>query len=310
MSKNENKQKLRVSVILPVFNADQYLSIAIESVLDQSYSNFELLLHDDGSTDSSLRILQRYAKLDSRIHVTSAPNCGIVATLNFLTQRAKGEYLARMDADDICFPDRLEKQVRFLDDYPHIGVVGTYVRCIDKDNRLICDFKGPLQHEQIDKAHLTNGAPRLWHPSIMMRSQELKKVAGYSTAFPYVEDYDLWLRMAEKTRLATLPEVLIYYRLHVGNTSFTKRSQQVEATHAVLLSTYKRRGMVPPKKIPRENKGSPTVQDLMIRWVWWSLQAGNLQTSRFYAFKVLRCSPLSMRAWKMLIIVLRRSIKG
>src|SRR6056297_814950 len=172
----------RISVILPVYNAEPYLADAIESVLGQTYTNFELLIHDDGSTDGSIDILRDFAQQDSRIIMSSGVNQGVFATRNELQNKARGEFLAVMDADDICLPDRFEKQIPYLDAHPNCIALGARELTIDHKGRRIVALTLPLKHEEIDALNL-RGLTSIRHPTVMMRREIVLQAGGYN------EDY-------------------------------------------------------------------------------------------------------------------------
>lgn len=198
-----------VSVLMPVFNGEKYLGEAINSILSQSYTNFEFLILDDGSTDKSVSIVKSYT--DRRIkHIIAPQNCGIEKTLNKGLQLAQGEYIARMDCDDISYPRRLERQVSFMESNQDIGVLGAAMR-IKKYPFQSTVRRWPATDDEI-KVHLLFQNP-LSHPVIMMRKT---MVAGflYPEDCKYAEDYRLWTILAHHAKFANLPDVLLQYRTH------------------------------------------------------------------------------------------------
>src|SRR5580700_3628902 len=153
-----------VSVLMPVFNAQKYLALAVESVLDQTFREFELIAVDDGSSDGSSGILEEFARQDTRVRVISRPNTGIVGALNDALAVARGELLARMDSDDVCLPGRFEAQVKYMREHPEVVLAGTQVMVIDEDGDSIAPLRGlVLEHEQIEQALLATNWP-LVHP--------------------------------------------------------------------------------------------------------------------------------------------------
>lgn len=294
---------------MPAFDAARYLRQAVESILGQSFGDFEFIVVDDGSSDDTLAMLRDYAAKDPRLRVFARDHEGLVAALNFGIGQARGVYLARMDTDDIAMPDRFEKQVAALDADPSLGVLGSFVEAIDEGGRPICRFEAPTAHEDLDRAHLQGGAPRIWHPAVMMRTEILRRAGGYSADYPYTEDYELWLRMAEISRLANLPEPLLRYRLHLGSVSVTKRDWQAEATARVLRDTRRRRGLPAAERKPGQAR-VPSELDVVRKWGWWALGAGNLGTARHYAVESLRRAPFSRRSLALLVSVLRARRAG
>lgn len=204
-------QQPRLSVAMAVYNNAPFLAEAIDSILAQTISDFEFLIVNDGSTDGSAAIIDSYAERDARVRAIHQPNRGLVASLNRMVEEARAPLIARMDGDDISLPTRFERQLAFLDANPDYGVVGTSTHDIDEHGRLSLneDFH-PLDHDAF-LAALETG-PWLCHPSVVIRRDVLRAVGGYRAAFRHCEDYDLWLRLSEVTRLCTIPDRLFHYR--------------------------------------------------------------------------------------------------
>lgn len=215
-----------VSVILPVFNAEKYLSQAIESILEQSYTHFELLILNDGSSDRSVEIIQSYSDSRIRFH-DSRQNTGLVSQLNKGLQHSAGQYIARMDADDIALPNRLKDQVDFLEQNPSVGLCGCFVVAFD-DRKEYFKSLLPATHDEIC-AFLLFGSP-FFHPSIMIRKSVLtENKIVYATGTDSSEDYYLFVDLHDKTRLANVPGVGLRYRLHASNMSKTHGDFQKRA---------------------------------------------------------------------------------
>ena len=201
----------RISVAMSVYNNAAFLDEAIASIRTQSFADFELLIVDDGSTDGSAAIIDAHAAADRRIRVLRQSNCGLIASLNRAVAEARGELIARMDGDDRSLPDRFARQIAFLDANPDHGVVGTNTHDMDEAGQIHeCTDFHPLTHEAL-LAALSQGSP-MCHPSVMMRTEVLRAVGGYHAAYRHCEDYDLWLRLSARTRLANLPDRLLLYR--------------------------------------------------------------------------------------------------
>lgn len=171
------KQPL-VSVLMPAYNAEKYITEAIESILNQTYKNFEFIIIDDCSTDKTWKIIQKYQKKDQRIIIfRNKENLNLGKTLNLGINNAKGKYIARMDADDISLPYRLEMQVKFLEDNPRVGIVGSNLIIIDKNNYPIATRRYPLKDKDIrNKIFLYNPFA---HPVIMYRKNVVQKAGLY-----------------------------------------------------------------------------------------------------------------------------------
>jgi len=198
-----------VSVILPVYNAEAYIVESIESMLNQTYENIELILINDGSTDSSLEIMQSYN--DARIEIISRENRGLIASLNEGIKKAKGKYIARMDADDISLSQRLQKQVVFMENSPEIGICGTAVIMFGEGIQEKV-WRLSLEDECIKTELLFSSA--LAHPTVMMKKVLIDEYQlFYDAGFKHAEDFELWTRFAEHSSLANLPEPLLKYRV-------------------------------------------------------------------------------------------------
>lgn len=296
----------RVSVLMPVRDGARYLAPAVESILRQSHGDFEFLVVDDGSADATGEILARFAEVDGRVRVLRRDATGTTPALNLVIAEARGAYLARMDADDVARPERFARQVAALDADPGLGAVGSFVEYIDAEDRPIRIFEAPVTHEAIDRAHLDEGVPRLWHPAAMLRAEVVRRIGGYDEGYRYGQDYDLWLRLAEVARLANLPEVLLGYRVHLGSVSATKRDVQNELAWRALDAALARRGISGGRRRAFPLPESETA--IMRKWAWWALGAGNLGTARHYALQSLRRAPLSRDSLALGASVLRASL--
>lgn len=213
-----------VSVILPVYNAQKYLSKAIESIVDQSYQEIELIIINDGSTDDSLDIIKKYLELDSRIKLITRKNKGLVYSLNEGVKKSKGAYIARMDADDISLKDRIKKQVNILDSKPDIDIVGCHYKLINQYDELTGIIYVPIKRDDIlfSLCYTTPAA----HPSIMLR-RSLFDIQQYEE--DPVEDYLLWTKLYNKN-IFNIDEPLLLYRYHYGDSfSDTKRISMMES---------------------------------------------------------------------------------
>lgn len=228
-----------ISVLLPVCNGEQFLRQALDSVLAQSLRDHEVIVVDDGSTDRTAEILKEYQSSDDRVAVNHQAASGIVASLNTALGLASGEYIARMDCDDIAIPDRFERQIRFLHEHPGVGVLGGSAVVIDIDGRPIGSLRYPVEDRQIRAALVETNA--FCHPATMMRRSALQAVGGYRHAFPHAEDYDLWLRISEHFQMANLREAVLRYRFHAGQVSIRELQQQLLEVVAARVSLKLRR---------------------------------------------------------------------
>ena len=201
-----------VSVVMPVRDGERFLRAAIDSVLAQTLADFELIIIDDGSNDSTPAILAEAARRDPRIVVVTKGRVGIVAALNVGLAMARAPLVARFDADDIALPERLALQVEAMQREPARGLLGGFAETIDENGLSLGIRKPPVSHEAL-LAALGRDSPFI-HSTIMFRTDTVRALGGYRAALEAAEDYDLWLRMAERTRIANLPATLVRYRVH------------------------------------------------------------------------------------------------
>jgi glycosyltransferase involved in cell wall biosynthesis len=221
----EDEAKLHVpliGVVMPVFNAQKYLRMALNSLVSQHCRDFEVLAVNDGSTDSSGNILGEYAARDKRIRVFNMPcNSGVTKALNYGLLVSRSKYVARMDADDVCLPDRLRKQLAFMDDNRDVDILGTCFDSMNEDlSRVNWHNELPTSPEQV--AETMPSRCCIGHPTVMMRRRVVESIGGYdeSPECRAVEDYELWLRALSKgMRIANLPEFLLQHREHEGQVS-------------------------------------------------------------------------------------------
>jgi len=220
-------KKPLVSVIMAVYNGEKFLREAIESILNQTYANFEFLIINDGSTDLTEEIILSYSDLRIR-YIKNETNLKLIASLNKGLDLANGKYIARMDADDISLPKRLEKQVDFLEENQEIGVLGTGVKTIGLENNYEVHFK--QGHNQIRFELFFHNY--LHHPTVMLRNDLIKKNKIYYENYLHAEDYALWIKLTEFTKIDILPEILLNYRIHESNISeIHKNQQQIQTSY-------------------------------------------------------------------------------
>lgn len=288
---------------MAVYNAERWLAEAIESVLAQTLDDFEFLIHDDGSTDGSSAILAEYAARDSRIIVSSGENRGLVRSLNLLIDAARGELLARMDADDVCLPDRFEKQVAYLDAHPDCVVLGGGETVVDEKGRPINDLRVPLTHEEIDANNL-RGVTSIRHPTVMMRREAVLRAGCYDASYRAAQDLDLWLRMAEIGRLANLDDILIRYRIHDKSISGGKRELQRDMCRRACEAVWTRRGLTGMSFDYGDWRMADTRKsrrEFFLRYGWQAWNNGYRATWRHYALRSVVLAPFSRAAWSLLI---------
>lgn len=220
-----------ISILISVHDGECYLLQALNSLLCQTFQDFEIIVINDASCDGTGRIIEEYAKREPRMRVlTNYTNLGLARSLNLALEQARCEYIARMDADDVSLPFRLEKQLAFMEAHPEVGVLGTAVEVIDSAGQVIAQRKYPVEPILI-RWHLAFENP-LCHPSVMARKALLLR-DFYNPSLNTAQDYDLWSRLAGKTRLANLPDVHLQLRKHGENLTYRKGIQQRENSYQI-----------------------------------------------------------------------------
>lgn len=221
---------------MSVYNGEKYLSEAIESILHQIFSDFEFLIINDGSTDRSVEIIKQYN--DPRILLVHNPtNVGLAVSLNKGIDLAQGQYIARMDSDDISHPERLKKQVEFMDTHSEIGICGTWTESINelKPEHSGRIWKGPISNDEIKVSLIFESA--LAHPSVIIRkSRFAEHNLSYNSSFVTAQDFDLWHQCSEHFALANLPEVLLKYR--ITSSSISRRVMGGEKQQEIMKQIY------------------------------------------------------------------------
>ena len=292
-----------VSVLTPVYNAEPHLAEALESVLGQSFADFELIIVDDGSTDGSSDVIRRFAERDRRIVARFCPRRGVAAARNECVHLARAELLAVMDADDVAEPVRLEVQLGYLEGHPECVALGGQMLYVDEDGDPLWPSQLPLDHDAIDARLMAGYGGALANPTAVLRRAAVIEVGGYRGHFKFgAEDYDLLLRLAELGRLANLPDILVRYRLH--DESLTARFT-IEQRELLLLAIRKacaRRGIdfrPPGITLPG---GASRILELAHR-AMKAREHGYLGTARKYAIRTLGAAPLSPLAWRVATVV-------
>lgn len=227
-----------ISVVMSVYNAEKYLDEAIESILNQTYKDFEFIIINDGATDKSLEIIEKYKNQDDRIVLISRENRGLIASLNEGIEKARGKYIARMDADDISLPKRFEEQVEFMES-ENIDICGGNYLSINSDGSLFSLNLTPQSHE-LCTLSLVSKVP-FAHPTVMIRKEFLEKYSleyGQSN-FQKAEDLDLWLRMHEKgAKFGNISELILKYRIIDNSLSKVNDKKIRQETTSMLNDFY------------------------------------------------------------------------
>lgn len=290
-----------ISIVLPVYNAERYLAAAVQSLLDQSFTRFELLAVNDGSVDRSLEILQQLARRDRRVRVLSRPNTGIVGALNDGIAASTAPLIARMDADDFALPERLAAQYAYMQAHRECVALGTAVDFMDEHNARVMACPRPLQHEQIEAGLLKGDGGMIIHPSAVFRRDALLSIGGYRLSAQYVEDLDIYLRLAMVGRLANLPETLLCYRIHTKSINFTKNTNRHRTKLGVMAEAFRARGLpFRSEDIPDRNAswGNPVLR--YREWAATALQFGSRGVAVRHGLAACRLDPLNLQSWRSL----------
>ena len=280
-----NTQNPKVTVFIPVYNREQYVGEAIESILAQTFSDFEILVVDDGSTDRSVDKIRSYT--DARIRlISNEENLGIPKTRNKGVELARGQYMAMLDSDDRAFPDRLEKQVAFLDLHPDYAQIGSWCRMMDAQGHVLNKIKRqPVLPNDIHAQFLFRCA--MSNRSIMARTAILQEY-GYRNDFPRCQDYELHVRLAKKYKLGNIPECLVYGRIHpqqiTGQTSElgdAKKQEIISRQLHELGVQFSQEDLAPHLTLSRMQKSHFVPDADYLKWAreWLGrLQRANRQT--------------------------------
>jgi glycosyltransferase involved in cell wall biosynthesis len=254
----------KISVVMPAYNAAAFVDEAVGSILGQTFRDFEFIIIDDGSTDATASILKRYAALDGRIRLHHQENLGLIAALNRGCRLARGEYIARMDADDISLPRRLERQLEYVERHPPIGIVGTWIYNIDGNGAVKRAWRPPTKPKVLEWTHFFGVC--VSHPTVLMRRRVLENLGFYRDGTAHVEDVDLWLRASSITAFGNVPEILFKYRTWEESVSHTHRRRARES-HVRLLAAFIKDflGVEPPAETVaglRQTRAGPAFESL------------------------------------------------
>lgn len=227
-----------ITVLMALYNGGEYLKQSVQSVLDQTYDNFEFLIVNDCSTDDSLKIIESFHDKRIKVH-SNARNLGQTPSLNLGLKLAKGDYFARIDGDDVALPQWLKAQVNAIEEYPDHSVISSYAVAIDEKNRLKKVYAPPLESDDIILRSLI--APPIHHVGSILKKKDIIQVGGYNERYIYAADYELWERLINNDfKITTTPEILVAIREH---------------SHSVSRSEHGRRDLVEVREIAGRNIG-------------------------------------------------------
>ena len=290
-----------VSVVMPVYNSERYVARAVESILCQTFGDFEFIIIDDGSTDDSGGILEDFAVKDRRIRLVRRANTGYAVALNEGLGMARGEFVARMDSDDVSRPERFARQVEFLRAKPEVVAVGGQVVVIDPDGDAMWPMDHcPTGHEAIDADHINGVGGRIMHPAAMFRRYSLERVGGYRTEFEPAEDLDLFLRLAEVGRLANVESIVLEYRVHLRSVSLTRAREQTISVNKTTAEARARRGMTPAATVEVRDFEGLREEKILESWARRAYRRGDYAMARKHALRAIQLDCASAASWRLL----------
>jgi len=271
----------KVSVVMPVYDSEPYLRAAMDSILGQTFEDLEfIIISEHGTSNDALAVIESYS--DERIrHIHNTSRLGLVGSLNLGLEHARGEYVARMDADDVSLAERIRKQVQFLDQHPNVGVLGTWYEVIDEAGRIVAEQRPPPEPMLTKWLLLFVDTTAMGHPTAMVRRSVYEKLGGYRSEPLHAEDYELWVRAARITEIANLTETLVRLRTHGRQiSSLYNRIQLQNATavseSAVIAALGKKpephvlHAVVRPRYVVRGRdayEAAKVTQDLCMRYI-------------------------------------------
>ncbi len=294
-----------ISVVMPVFNGAKYLRQALASIRWQTFTDWELVCVNDGSTDASGEILRQFAAEDARIRLLEQENRGIVGALNRGVQAARGPWIARMDSDDIALPQRLATQHEFVQQNPDCLAVGSDVLLIDPQGSPVREERYATTHVEIEHNLLTRQAGSLAHPAVLMHRDTVIELGMYRQKFQWIEDADLWLRLARHGRLANISHVLLHYRLHAQSISATRQAEQQQRMWQMLAEAHSERGLPAPAPLalPRRKRRSTAVG----KWARQAARAGYIRTALTNLRHQIAAEPFSILTTRVAAETLARA---
>jgi len=273
----------------------------VQSVLEQTFTDFEFVIIDDGSTDGSTELLRKLADQDPRIVLIARENKGLIVSLNEGIDKARGQLIARMDGDDLCLPERFEQQVAFMREHPEASVVSCRVLCIDAQGWPIGEAHDNTTHQQLEDAMWGRGyGGWLSHPGAMIRTSMVRQVGGYKLEYPHAEDFELWLRLAEVGTLNALPQVLLRYRKHTQSVSAQHSGKQWDSTMKAVRDAAARRGVDPPDPKVYGTVKPLTAADVRYRIAEHATQSGHKLTALKHNAMRLITAPARRSLWQRL----------
>jgi glycosyltransferase involved in cell wall biosynthesis len=304
----DNKENPKISVIIPVYNSEKYLDEAVQSILDQTFSEFELIIINDGSTDSSLAMLKKWAEKDRRIRLFDQENAGRSFTRNRGLELAESEYIAMLDSDDIALPTRLEVHYEFMENNPEVVIVGAQIEGICMKGLSLFYSGTPLfDHNEIETALLNDHGVQLCQGASLMRKSAALKVGGYNEKYTVGEDTDLFLRMALIGKLANVSNVLLKYRQHIESATNASNSDIYRNSMLRIEKAWLDRGETSPPDFKHWSEGMQvrTPKDDLLQWGWNALAKRDKKITKYYAKRLLFMRSFDLDVLRFYFCILR-----
>ncbi len=281
-----------ISVAMAAHNGERFLPEAIDSILNQSFRDFELLMVDDASSDGTRQIILDRARRDSRVRpILRDEQTRLAGSLNLCLEAARGRYIARMDADDIALPERFARQYAYLEEHPEIAALGSAVQVIDEDGDPIALLGYPNDPKLVESYSLAGYTP-LCHPSTMIRREALRRIDGYDSTVHFCEDYDLWIRLSAVGRLANIDDVLLQYRVHIHSLTYVNHRKKTSMVQAALDRACAQRGL-PKIQLAEAHCDREVVDPLALRrkLILRAFRGGNMRTGLKHFHTPWRTAP-------------------
>ena len=289
------RREPQISVVMSVYNGAAFVGEALESILAQTWSDFEFIIINDGATDASPTIVRDFACRDPRIHVYDRPNRGLTASLNDGLALARGKYIARMDADDISEKHRFAEQLAYLEAHSDCVAAGCYVKVIGANGVVRQDRILETEHNAIEEQLLMGRGDSIPHPGVMYRKEAVLRIGGYREQFRTAQDLDLYLRLAQIGKLTNVPRFLLRYRRHGETVGATNAKRQFSDVIQIVDDAYRARMLVNPG-IAKARWRSKLLEQTSHRALA-AAEAGHFGEAMMIAIRGCLWSPLEVRSW-------------
>lgn len=302
---NVSHRRPHLSVLVAAYNTVEYVSEALQSISNQSYKDFELVVIDDGSTDGTLDVLNSHAKKEPRMRLISRANKGLIETRNELLQAAEGDLIAWMDSDDISTPDRLARQVSALTSNKNLVCIGGFAQCIDPDGEKLNLERYPIHHPEILLAQMKGGGMRF--PTTMARKAHAIKVGGFREPFKMGEDLDFLIRLSEIGEMMNIADTIYLYRQHPTSVCAQQKGNWLAYRDAILSLAVERqltgkdrlqRGETLKLTLQPANSAVDKGGDAYLAWAKHAFDNGNISLTCRYIFNAIKKDPLNASVWK------------